>query len=39
MISQEALREVITYDPITGLFLWRVNRCRVRAGVAIEAQA
>jgi hypothetical protein len=32
MLSAERLRELFSYDPLTGVLCWRVNKGRVRAG-------
>ena len=31
-IAVERLRDLLCYDPLTGIFVWRVDRGRVRAG-------
>ena len=32
MVSRERLAQLLAYEPVTGLFKWRVNRGRARAG-------
>ena len=32
MLSAKRLRELVTYDPCTGIMRWRVPRPKVRAG-------
>ena len=31
-ISQEIIKELLTYNPVTGIFTWNVNRSRARKG-------
>jgi len=31
-LTTDRLREMLTYDPTSGIFVWRLNRRRVRAG-------
>lgn len=32
MISHSVLKQLLSYDPLTGIFVWRVNRSRTKAG-------